>query len=130
MSDDAVNEQRFNEYIYKKVYDKAASTASRVYGTDRATINNMLEMFQGDPIEASLLLMVWIKRQEARGEMKRPFSSMLIKDLYEMYTYFKYDANKLERVIRKYLILIKWIFESRINNVNNIEEFIQKAQGG
>ncbi|MEM0030480.1 MAG: hypothetical protein QW572_07920 [Candidatus Nitrosocaldus sp.] len=126
---DSTNEERFKQFINKEIYDKAAVTASRAYGMDRSTVNNMIELFQGDPIDASLLLMIWIKRQETRGEIRRPFSIMLIEDLSNIYSQFKDDKDKLEHAIRKYLTLIKWIFESRINNVNSIEEFIKKAGG-
>lgn len=121
--------EKIKQFLHKEVYDMAAATGSKGFDVDRSTINNMIEIFQGDPIDACLLLMVWIKRQESRGEIKQQFSQLLIKNLFYIYTEFKEEPDMLEQAIRKYLILIKWIFESKVYNINNIVEFIKRAGG-
>ncbi len=128
MSNEQIN-KAFGQFINKEVYDRAAVTGSKKFGIDKSTINNMIEIFQGDPIDACLLLMVWIKRQEARREITQQFSRSIINDLADIYNRFKSAPILLEQAVRKYLILVKWIFESDISNINNIDEFIKQAGG-
>lgn len=119
----------FTKFMQEEVYNMAASTGSKAFNIDKTTISNLIEMYQGDPLDATLLLMVYIKRQEARYEIPRQIAPMLIGDIYKMYTRFRNEPSRLEQAVRKYLVLIKWIYESKISNVNNINEFIEKAKG-
>lgn len=117
----------FNKFINEEIYNKAIKTASRAYNVDKTTINNLIEMYQGDPVDASILLMIYIRRQERRDEISRSFSTSLIGDLKEIYNKFRSNPNELEQAIRKYLVLIKWIYESGIRNVDDIDGFVNKA---
>ncbi|MDW8275902.1 MAG: hypothetical protein RMJ59_05925 [Candidatus Nitrosocaldus sp.] len=125
-----IEEGEFKRFISEDIYNKAANTGSKAYNVDMSTINNLIEVFQGDPIDACLLLMVYIKRQEKRGEIRRPFSQLLLQDIKYMYDAFKSDKGRLELAIRKYLTLVKWVKESRIPDVNDINSFINAAIRG
>ena len=123
----------YKEFMNNTVYDMAAKTGSRAVGrVDKSTINNLLSIFQGtsDVSDAAKLLLTYIVRQSARHEIPRDVSRDLASDIKVIYESFKEDPNKLRNAINKYLVLIKWFFESEIRNVRNFAEFVYRASGG
>lgn len=127
----------YNEFMNKTVYDWAVVTGSKAKepNISKTTVNNILEMFQGEPSDACLKVMFYIMRQESRNEIKdKRLSRQLLLHLNELYKNFNNEPNKLENAVRKYLTLFKWVSEwvskSNIRNVNGLEELLNIIIGG
>jgi len=122
----------FDTFISKEVYDKAAYMGSRLRGVDKSTIANIISTFQSveDPHEAALLTMMYIRRQAGRREIPEWISRELISHLREIYNSFKDDKRKLKDAINKYLILVKWVFDSGVKvDLKNFDEFLDYSVG-
>ena len=123
----------YNEFMNKIVYDWALVTGSRAKKDviDKTTVNNILEMFQGEPSDACLKVMFYIMRQENRDEIKdKKLSKQLLAHLKELYESFNKEPDKLESAVRKYLILFKWVSESNIRNVSGLADLLNVIGGG
>jgi hypothetical protein len=96
-------------------------------GTDKSTIANILSQFQSlsDPKEAALLTMMYIRRQIGRGEIDRHAGNNLIQFLNKLYNDYYNDTEKLRTNILKFLVLMKWAYESEFRRViKDFNEFI------
>jgi hypothetical protein len=121
----------YNEFISKGVYDMACRVGGlAVNKIDKTQINNLLEIFKGDPEEATNVLMLYIARQSARNEIPRNVAQQLVSDIYQIFNSFKNNKTELEEAIRKYLVLFKWVFESGISDQNqDFHKFINNFIG-
>lgn len=117
------NKLDYDEFMTKTIYDwtcKLSEEINRNRSTgktqkiiDKTTVNNIVEIFQGDPTDAAHLLMLYIIRQSKRDEIKNPrLAQLLINDICQIYKSFSTNKKYLEEAIRKYLILFKWVYES------------------
>lgn|GEM_PF-866855 len=101
----------------KQIFDLAAKTGSALANsrTDKTTIENIIPIFQreSDPVNATLLLTAYILRQSGREEIDRSVSGLLLSDIKIILDNFKDKPEKLREVLQKYLVLIKWIYESK-----------------
>jgi hypothetical protein len=98
---------------------------------DKTQINNLLEIFKGDPEEAAKVLMLYITRQSKRGEIEEDVAKQLVSDIYKIFNSFKNNKRELEEAIRMYLVLFKWVFESKIGDRNqDFQKFINNFIGG
>jgi hypothetical protein len=125
----------YNEFISKGVYDMACRVGGlavlAVNKIDKTQINNLLEIFKGDPEEATMVLMLYVARQSARNEIPRNVAQQLVSDIYQIFNSFKNNKTELEEAIRKYLVLFKWVFESGIGDKNqDLQKFINNFIGG
>ncbi|MEM2856227.1 MAG: hypothetical protein QW416_03910 [Candidatus Nitrosocaldaceae archaeon] len=133
---------QFDEFMNKKVYDMVIKCASNARDLDKkdkdnkdkkldkTTVSNMLEIFQGNAISATLTLMIYIKRQEKRREIPHNVASSLFNDLASIYNSFSSEEEKLSKAVYKYLLLFKWAFECEITQrVNTFDEFIKISKG-
>lgn len=105
----------YEDFMKRQVYDWAAYIGSGLRGVDKSTIANIISTFQSipDPEEAVLLTIAYIKRQEARGEIKsKPVAKNLVYHLYLLFKNFKNNKEQLRNAVNKYLILSKWIFDT------------------
>jgi|OSPMetMinimDraft_2_1075162.scaffolds.fasta_scaffold00248_14 hypothetical protein len=91
--------------------------------TDKSTVDNILSLFQSilDPKDAALMTMMYIKRQIAREEIEETAGHFLLQKLYEFYNNYYNDDRKLRDNISKFLTLMKWAYESKIEE--EIEDF-------
>jgi hypothetical protein len=91
--------------------------------TDKSTVDNILSLFQSilDPKDAALMTMMYIKRQIAREEIEETAGHFLLQKLYEFYNNYHNDDRKLRDNISKFLTLMKWAYESKIEE--EIEDF-------
>ncbi|MEM4274941.1 MAG: hypothetical protein QXK74_06110 [Candidatus Nitrosocaldaceae archaeon] len=122
---------QFDEFMNKGVYDMVIKCASNARGLDKSTVSNMLEIFQGNAISATLTLMIYIKRQEKRGEIPYNVASSLFNDLASIYNSFSSSEEKLSKAVYKYLLLFKWAFECEITQrVNTFDDFIKSLSKG
>lgn len=126
-------------FLTKDVYDRAIKCGTlakneRINNKERKmnknTVNNIVELFfelsQNNSIDALMLLMVYIKRQERREEVGRETSNTLISDLKYIFDKFKGKPEYLDQAVRKYLLLFKWSFESEVERSNNFDDFLNK----
>ncbi|MGB9759664.1 MAG: hypothetical protein ACP5PT_02380 [Brevinematia bacterium] len=101
----------------KQIFDLAAKTGSALVNsrTDKTTVENIIPIFQreSDPVTATLLLMAYILRQSGRGEIDRSVSGLLLDDLKNILDNFRDKPEKLREVLQKYLVLVKWVYESK-----------------
>jgi len=112
------------------IYNWAIQIGSmlRNRGTDKSTIANILSQFQSlsDPREAALLTMMYIRRQIGRGEINKYAGSNLIQILNKLYNDYYNDAEKLRTNILKFLVLMKWAYESELRReIKDFNEFIE-----
>jgi hypothetical protein len=127
----------YDKFINEEVYNWAcrvggqALSSSRIdEKTHKTTINNLLETFKGDPIDACQILMLYIARQSARNEIDKLVARQLVSDIYQIFNSFKNNKTELEEAIRKYLVLFKWVFESGISDQNqDFHKFINNFIG-
>jgi hypothetical protein len=134
----------YDKFINEEVYNWACKVGglavayiknSEKQKNDLKTqINNLLEIFKGDPEEATMVLMLYIARQSARNEIPRNVAQQLVSDIYQIFNSFKNNKTELEEAIRKYLVLFKWVFESGISDQNQdfhkfINNFIGRGRG-
>jgi len=128
----------FYTFINKDVYDKAVYAGSllrkieyvnsKKVKTDKSTVENIISIFQSreDPHEAALLTMLYISRQMGRNEIPQEAGKNLLSTLKEIYNSFKSEGDKLKEAFNKYLILVKWVFESEVKpGLKNFDEFIE-----
>ena len=125
----------YQKFITNDIYDWACRVGSKAKEAssnkiDKTTINNILEMFKGDPIDACPLLEIYIIRQAERHEITRDLAQELIRDINQIYNSFKDDKKKLGEALTKYLILFKWVYESQQVYGKNFQEFINNFIGG
>jgi hypothetical protein len=79
-----------------------------------------------DPREAALLTMMYIRRQIGRGEINKYAGSNLIQILNKLYNDYYNDAEKLRTNILKFLVLMKWAYESELRReIKDFNEFIE-----
>ncbi len=117
----------YQKFITNDIYDWACRVGSKARSTkkiDKTTVNNILEMFKGDPIDACPLLEIYIVRQAERNEIDISVARELIRDIHQIYNSFKDDKKKLGEVLMKYLILFKWVYESQGVYVEDFNKFI------
>jgi len=123
----------FEEFMSTKVYDLAACTGSQLsFKVDKTTIENLIPIFQreSDSINGALLLMAYIMRQIGRGQINRSVGNLMLSNLKNIFDSFRDDPEKLRAAIQKYLLLIKWIYESGPRkSVENFDEFIKLYTG-
>ncbi len=119
----------FGEFMEREVYNFASKAGTLASGrVDKSTISNMLSLFQGeaDPLDAILLLITYVLRQMGRNEIPRHIGSIFISHLNEIFKKFRDNHEKLRSATQKYLVLMKWIYESNVRGrVNSFEELIQ-----
>lgn len=123
-------DMQFDEFMNEKVYDMVIKSASDRGDLDKSTVNNMLELFQGNARASTLMLMLYIKRQEKRGEIPPQVSANLLRDLKSIYDSFSSDEEKLSKAVYKYLLLFKWAFECDIRGVDTFNGFIENVLRG
>jgi hypothetical protein len=95
--------------------------------TDKSTIENILSQFQSmsDTKEAALITMMYIRRQIGRKEINKEAGNYLIQILNKLYNDYYNDVEKLRTNISKFLILMKWAYESEFKReINDFNEFI------
>jgi len=124
----------YQKFITKDIYDWVCRVGSKARKSsngkiDKTTVNNILEMFKGDPIDACQLLEIYIVRQAERREIDRDLAQDLIKDIHKIYNSFNGDKKTLGEVLMKYLILFKWVYESEGVYGENFREFINNFIG-
>jgi len=122
----------YNKFIKEEVYNMACRVGGlAVNRIDKTQINNLLEIFKGDPEEAAKVLMLYITRQSKRGEIEEDVAKQLVSDIYKIFNSFKNNKRELEEAIRMYLVLFKWVFESKIGDRNqDFQKFINNFIGG
>ena len=129
----------YNKFIKEEVYNMACRVGglavNRIDKTQinnhKTQINNLLEIFKGDPEEAAKVLMLYITRQSKRGEIEEDVAKQLVSDIYKIFNSFKNNKRELEEAIRMYLVLFKWVFESKIGDRNqDFQKFINNFIGG
>jgi len=123
----------YNKFIKEEVYNMACRVGGLavVNRIDKTQINNLLEIFKGDPEEAAKVLMLYITRQSKRGEIEEDVAKQLVSDIYKIFNSFKNNKRELEEAIRMYLVLFKWVFESKIDDRNqDFQKFINNFIGG
>jgi len=123
----------YNKFIKEEVYNMACRVGGLavVNRIDKTQINNLLEIFKGDPEEAAKVLMLYITRQSKRGEIEEDVAKQLVSDIYKIFNSFKNNKRELEEAIRMYLVLFKWVFESKIGDRNqDFQKFINNFIGG
>jgi hypothetical protein len=126
----------YDKFINEEVYNWACRVGGQALSsridekTHKTTINNLLETFKGDPIDACQILMLYIARQSARNEIDKLVARQLVSDIYQIFNSFKNNKTELEEAIRKYLVLFKWVFESGISDQNqDFHKFINNFIG-
>ncbi len=126
-------DEEFEEFMNKKVYDWACKCSKILGKTDKTTINNLVEVFKGDPVEAYHLLLLYIVRETNRDEIDIQLAKQLVSDIHYIYKKFNNNKQYLEEAIRKYLVLFKWVFESVVKNKRlagaDFEEFVTNFEG-
>ncbi|MEM1625584.1 MAG: hypothetical protein QW794_02570 [Thermosphaera sp.] len=130
-----------DRFLREEVYNRAVNVGSLmlsthsdrekkpVKGVDETTINNMISLFltrssQGSVKEALNEVVLYIARQVGRGEISREVGQQLMEDIRTIYNIFKNDEKGLESALSKYLIMAKWVYDSGIEGVRNLEELM------
>lgn len=130
-----------DHFLREEVYNRAVNVGSlmlssrsdrekkSVKGVDETTINNMISLFltrssQGSVKEALNELVLYIARQVGRKEISYEVGQQLMEDIRAMYNIFKNDEKGLESALSKYLIMAKWVYDSGIKGVRNLEELM------
>jgi len=120
----------FEKFINEEVYDFAvkAGSLARSRRVDKATVSNILSLFQGesDPVNAVLLLIAYIGRQMGRGEIAREVGVTMINDLKDVFKRFRNNKENFRLAVHKYLVLVRWVYESGVRYAKNFEEFIKE----
>lgn len=112
--------------IDKKFFDMVCEAGTSLHGTDRTTIPKLLEVYQSEPnpIAGFSVLLLHIKRQENRRELKGNVRT-LISHLQYIRNKYMNDSQMFNRMVIKYLTLLKWVHETAPKKiVETLEEFI------
>ena len=112
------------EYILREeVYKDACSTAMMAakLNVKDTQITNLLMLYEsvGDPRESVKLLVVHVWRQAARKIIRPELCKMISDILNKYFNQIKDDAT-LDIVVKKYLSLLRWMFEVFIRFRENL----------
>jgi hypothetical protein len=115
------------------IYNLALKSGSNLKGTDKTTIPRLLEVFESevDVNNAVKLLIFYIYRQKERKELRGEGVNDLLRSIKAIYERFRNDPDNLRDTVRKYLILVKWVYEFRLkkdNPVRSFEELLREVQ--
>jgi hypothetical protein len=94
---------------------------------DKSTIENLISAFYGeeDPIKGVLILQLYIARQRGRNEIPRRFASKAMSHIAEIYKKYRDKKEKLREAIETFLLALKWSYESEVESVQNIDDFVK-----
>jgi len=115
------------------IYNLALKSGSNLKGTDKTTIPRLLEVFESevDVNNAVKLLIFYIYRQKERKELRGEGVNDLLRSIKAIYERFRNDPDNLRDTVRKYLILVKWVYEFRLKKdkpVRSFEELLREVQ--
>lgn len=125
----------FDEFMSKRIFDMACSTGSKVINknVDRATLSNMVSLFLGreDVVVAFRDLVMYVARQVGRREIPHDVAREVLSNLREIYDVAGKDVGKLRRAVEKYLVLLRYVYDSGVRKpVSGFDEFLNSFIGG
>ncbi|MEM2510203.1 MAG: hypothetical protein QXY40_05065, partial [Candidatus Methanomethylicia archaeon] len=94
---------------------------------DKTTLSNLISLFLGrlDAKAALNELIVYIARQTGRREIPRDIAKLLLSDIRQIRSKCR-NEEELREAISKYLVLLRWVYDSDVRNVDNIDRFMSK----
>lgn len=116
-------------FMRSEVYDLAvqAGTMAYIRNIEKTQISNIIETFESeaDPDSSIKITITFIARQMGRNHIKEDVGRTIINHLIEINRKFR-GVDK-RNAARKYLYLMRWVFESRVarRRLNNFQEFIE-----
>jgi hypothetical protein len=120
------------KFMKEDVFNLAINTGSRMIDrVDKATISNIISLFlgRGDVKEALNELVIYIARQIGRREIPRDVGKMLLLNLKEIKSKCE-SEEQLRDAVSKYLVLLRWVYDSDVRGVSNIDAFIDRLTSG
>ena len=100
---------------------------SMIRRVDRSTINNMISLFLGrEDVDVAINeLIMYIARQSGRGEIPRDVAARLLSDIKRIRSICE-DHRVLRELLSKYLILIRWAYDSGVGGARNLDELVSR----
>jgi len=120
------------EFMREDIFNLAVNTGSRMINrVDKTTISNIISLFLGrvDVKGALNELVIYIARQIGRREIPRDVGKMLLQNLREIKSKCG-SEEQLRDAISKYLVLLRWVYDSGVREVSNIDAFIDRLTSG
>jgi len=120
------------EFMREDIFNLAVNTGSRMINrVDKTTISNIISLFLGrvDVKGALNELVIYIARQIGRREIPRDVGKMLLQNLREIKSKCG-SEEQLRDAISKYLVLLRWVYDSDVRGVSNIDAFIDRLTSG
>jgi len=113
------------------IYDWSVEAGSNI-NADKSTVNNIVSIFQGNPDVDSAFkeLVLYIARQSSRGEISRYGAEIILNHLRQIYEKYGNNKNVLRESINKYLVLMKWVFETNLRGLRSFNDFLSRASRG
>ncbi|MEM1546480.1 MAG: hypothetical protein QXP91_08475 [Candidatus Methanomethylicia archaeon] len=116
------------EFIREDIFNLAINTGSKMTPrVDKTTLSNLISLFLGrlDAKAALNELIVYIARQTGRREIPRDIAKLLLSDIRQIRSKCR-NEEELREAISKYLVLLRWVYDSDVRNVDNIDRFMSK----
>ena len=120
------------EFMREDIFNLAVNTGSRMINrVDKTTISNIISLFLGRVNVKGALneLVIYIARQIGRREIPRDVGKMLLQNLREIKSKCG-SEEQLRDAISKYLVLLRWVYDSDVRGVSNIDAFIDRLTSG
>ncbi|MEM2304876.1 MAG: hypothetical protein QXK51_05965 [Candidatus Methanomethylicia archaeon] len=117
-----------DEFIREDIFNLAINTGSKMTPrVDKTTLSNLISLFLGrlDAKAALNELIVYIARQTGRREIPRDIAKLLLSDIRQIRSKCR-NEEELREAISKYLVLLRWVYDSDVRNVDNIDRFMSK----
>lgn len=116
------------EFIREDIFNLAINTGSKMTPrVDKTTLSNLISLFLGRLNAKAALneLIVYIARQTGRREIPRDIAKLLLSDIRQIRSKCR-NEEELREAISKYLVLLRWVYDSDVRNVDNIDRFMSK----
>ncbi|MEM2193491.1 MAG: hypothetical protein QW803_03425 [Candidatus Methanomethylicia archaeon] len=117
-----------DEFMGEDIFNLAINTGSKMTPrVDKTTLSNLISLFLGrlDAKAALNELIVYIARQTGRREIPRDIAKLLLSDIRQIRSKCR-NEEELREAISKYLVLLRWVYDSDVRNVDNIDRFMSK----
>jgi len=119
---------KVKDFRRREIFDVAVRAGcSMIRRVDKSTINNMISLFLGrEDVDIAINeLMIYIARQSGRGELPRDVAVRLLSDIKRIRNIYE-DRGVLRELLSKYLILIRWAYDSGVSGARNLDELINR----
>jgi len=104
--------------VFDEIVDKAVSagtTAAAGRKVEKTQVNKIISIFDSvsDAVKGVVLTMSFIMRQSSDRELiDKETARVLIEHLSDFLNRYRENKNELRRVVREYLGLFKWFYET------------------